>query len=222
MEKACYRGRIVRPSEFEILAGKESRASKDFPVCCICKNQVHPYGTHGTSTPERFDHKDGVATCPLSATADPRYASLRPRSVNPHQSQQVKSEYLSGHSKHAKLFCKHLAGAAFSQATYNKMLDEADKLAIWSYSGLEMWVVPYVLLTLVDFDVPPSDARDGYRFAFVFDKPSKGTIDDLWLRASDCRFKKVFAPSGKLMTYPAGNPYPVSEAFFNSVPASPR
>lgn len=157
-----------------------------------------------------------MSTCPLSATADPRFAALRPRAIDPSQSERIKREFLTGYSQDAKLFCRYLVGTSFSKEVYNKMLDVADRLAIWSYSGLEMWVVPYALLTLVDFEGRSSAKQQDYRFAFVFDKPSKGAIDDLWLRPSDCRLKKVFCSNGNLMKFPEGNPYPVSETFFTS------
>lgn len=221
MKTACYRGSPVSPSEFEVQAGKDWKARNRYPICCICKNRVHPYGTHSTSTSERFDHEDGVRTCPLSVVADPRYAALRPRDINPCQSRHVKLEYKSWYSRKAKVFCKHLVGSAFSQALYNKMLDEADRLEIWAYSDLRMWCIPYILLTLVDYESLPHSGKSCYRFAFVFDKPAGGTIDDLWLKPSDCKLKKVFSPSGKLMAFPEGNPYPVSEEFFTSVLSSP-
>lgn len=214
MEKALYNGKLLTPEQFEKKASREWQEKGLFARCPIqhCNRVVSPYGVHSLKVTPRFDHPDGVHDCPLSSTADVRYRNLQPRSVNPEVAQQTKNNYLATTSRQAKVFLAFILGNAFSQTVYNKMLDRVDELSIWSYADITNWSIPYILATLLDYKT-----SKGHDYQCNFQKPRNGFIDDLWLTPEGCKLAKEFSNSGTLMTYPEGNPYPVSEAFFQSI-----
>lgn len=88
------------------------------------------------------------------------------------------------------------------------MIQRADHNNIWSYVGIEVWAIPYILLSLENFSTPPSPTKMGYNFHFVLRKARGTKISALW-GGSPCSIEKVFSDSGHRVSA-SDNPYPVT------------
>ncbi len=177
MKTAVYRGKLVSAGQFVNLA-PHWKENGEYATCPLCGNNVHPYGPHSTRVHSRFDHIDGVTWCPNSNAADPRYMHLRPSDVDLEQARMLREVFFrTPNSQRAFEFCRYLVGRGFEESTFEGLIAQADRLNIWSYKQLPLWVIPYVLLTLDTFVVP---SRNGtFTVAFRFLKPASGDIDDL-------------------------------------------
>lgn len=209
MKTAVFRGKLVTPEQFVNVA-PHWKQTGDHADCPLCANRVHPYGAHSPGVTSRFDHVDGVIWCPNSNTADPRYLHLRPSEVDPEQAHLLREVFLgTPNSQRAFEFCRYLVGRGFDESVFESLITQADRINIWSYKRIPLWVVPYILLTLETFTVQSKNGE--FKIAFRFSKPATGTVDDLWIKPHDCQLVKLFPDSEKLCQYPEGNPYPLSE-----------
>jgi hypothetical protein len=116
----------------------------------------------------------------------------------------------------AYTFCRNLCRAKnLAHGQFRSMVKRAEKKRIWSYVGIQLWAVPYILLTLEDFSAIGKNNQQ-YGFHFVFQKPrgSGGTgIAALWSSQNGCKISKVFSDNGNPVRT-GDNPYPVSELAF--------
>lgn len=216
MKTAMYQNQEVTPAAHRRLAGGKWKELDQWPHCKICKTKVHPSFVHSLNHTERFDHVDGVANCPLSSKADPRYLALKPSEVDVKAARIIRGVFF-----HTPLinqsfeFCEYYVGrAAFNQLVFDQLLLETDRLQIWGYKNLALWTLPFIFFTLIDFTIPGRDGKPAFEVQFRFIKPSHGLIDDLWIKPESCQLEKVFRNTGKRTSIPRGNPYPLSEANF--------
>ena len=211
MKTAIFRDKLVTSDQFVNLAPRW-RQTGEHADCPLCGNQVHPYGPHSTKVPPRFDHVDGINWCPNSNTADPRYMHLRPSDVDLEQAHLLREVFLgTQNSQRAFEFCRYLVGRGFDEPVFEALIAQADRVNIWRYKQLPLWVVPYILLTLDTFTVPSKNGN--FTVAFRFIKPTAGFVDDLWIQSHDCQLLKLFPDTEKPCLYPEGNPYPLNEIF---------
>ncbi len=213
MKTAIYAGRVVTPHEFQRLAGSDWREKNRWATCKICETKVHPNFMHSIKAQARFDHLDNAPECPLSSKADPRYAALRPSEVDMGAVERVRTVFLySAFYLQAMRFCEfHIGRNGFNEDVFKSMVERGDQMRIWGYRNIAAWTLPYVLLSLCDFQIP--SAKGTFEIQFHLLKPV-GLIDDLWLKPGDCKLAKIFRDSGKQVNLPEGNPYPVSEGYF--------
>lgn len=69
--------------------------------------------------------------------------------------------------------CRTLCGRGnLSGERFLDLVRIADTLDVWSYRNLELWTVPFILLTLDDFEGVSRGGNDLY-FRFVFQKPAR-------------------------------------------------
>lgn len=211
MKTAVFRGKLISADQFVNLV-PHWRETGEYAVCPLCGNNVHPYGTHSLKVRSRFDHVDGVTWCPDSNTADPRYAALRPKDVDLEQAILLRKVFFTTqNSQRSFEFCRHLVGRGFDEATFEGLIAQADRINIWSYKQIPLWVVPYILLTLDTFVVHSKNSA--FTVAFRFLKPAASEVDRLWLTPHECKLMKLFLDTEKPCLYPEGNPYPLSELF---------
>ncbi len=97
--------------------------------------------------------------------------------------------------KTAYAFMHTLCGrSSLSAESFKICVHRADRQGIWAYKGIKLWVIPYILLTFVDFIKRGKSGNFAFRFVFI--KPSRTTADILWLNPERCSLNKVFADSG--------------------------
>ncbi len=211
MKTAVFRGRLVSAEQFVNLA-PHWRQTGEYANCPLCGNTVHPYGAHSTKVQPRFDHVDGINWCPNSNTTDPRYIHLRPSDVDLEQAKLLREIFFGTHySQRAFEFCRYLVGKGFDVPAFEGLIAQADRINIWSYKQIPLWVIPYILLTLDTFTVHGKNST--FTVAFRFIKPAIGNVDSLWIQPHDCKLIKLFPNTEKPYQYPEGNPYPLSEIF---------
>lgn len=209
MKTAVFKDKLVTPEQFVNMAPRWKQGN-EHADCPLCWNRVHPYGAHSPNVTSRFDHEDGVTWCPNSNTADPRYKNLRPSEVDLEQARLLRAVFLGSQNvQRAFEFCRYLVGKGFDEATFSGLIAQADRINIWSYKRIPLWVIPYVFLTLDNFTV--SGKNGNFTVAFRLLKPAAGTIDDLWIEPHKCKLVKLFPDSEKLCQYPEGNPFPLDE-----------
>lgn len=211
MKQALFKNQLVTPNQFVTLA-PHWKQTGEHPQCYICGIETHLYGVHSTNVRSRFDHVDGVSTCPLSNSADQRYLDLRPADIDLEQAKFLKYVFLNtAYYQQAFEFCRYMVGKGFNKARLEELIKQADDLKIWSYKGLPLWVIPYILLTLDNFKI--HNEHNHFNVTFKFEKPSTSNPGDLWLKPHECRLLKTFTDSGTPCLYPADNPYPLSDLF---------
>jgi hypothetical protein len=214
VEKAYYNTTksLVTVAEFLEKAGTDYAKAGIYPRCPGCDEILQIYGAHSTNVVSRFDHKnrpagsDPLDDCGYAHRQDSRFIGLNPTVWNHEQYENVRRDFFSPDNiPTAYCFLLALCGKGnFPVSAFKKCVRRADRKVIWAYSGIPLWIIPYIMLTLMDFETTK------YKFRFVFQKPAKTHADDLWLRSSDCSLVKVFADSGNHFNSP-DNPFPVSK-----------
>jgi len=188
-------GKIVSPEEFLSISGPSWKEREIFPICPSCKAPLSPYGIHSATVPSRFDHPNG-SNCPLSSHPDPRYAYLTPSEWDPEGERRLKAEFcLINNLKETYAACLKICGT-LSGEEFIDMCRMAEKRGIFRYKGLSLWILPYLLSTLIDL---PKVGRRTQPFRLILIKPKKEFLDILWLRPKECRLEKHFANTGKPM-----------------------
>lgn len=223
MEKARYgsvHGPLVTPVEFHTRATARYKERGIFPYCDACQEIVHLYGVH-TSNPKivpRFDHPnlspdaDPLDDCIL-ADRNPRLRGLYPDGYDNRAGEKIRNQFFEpDFLAHAYAFCLNLCRQGNLPADkFRSMLQRADRKRIWAYVGIQVWAIPYILLTLENFSAVSNNAKS-YVFHFTFQKPRGTGISALWTE-QQCQVNKVFSSNGEPFQA-KDNPYPVSKTAF--------
>jgi hypothetical protein len=223
MEKARYgsiHGPLVDPVEFHTRATADYKQKGILPYCDGCREVVHLYGVH---TPNRkviprFDHADlpadadSLDDCVLANRND-LWRGLQPDGYDDARGQKIRAQFMEpAFLAKAYVFCLSLCRAGnLPQRKFRSMLQRADRKRVWAYADIEVWTIPYILLSLENFSAKAANGR-GYEVNFVFKKPRGTGVAALWTHQQDCKILKVF--SGGKEVRSSDNPYPVSEAAF--------
>ena len=214
-------GPQVDPIEFHTRATARPDIKGIFPYCDSCHEIVHLYGVHtpNPDTVPRFDHSDLLPDAdPLDdcvlADRNPRFRGLYPDGYDDLRGERIRAQFFEPEFlAQGYAFCRDLCRKGnLSAKKFRSMLRRADRKRIWAYVDIEVWSIPYILLTLENFSARSKNGHE-YEFHFVFRKPRGSSIAALWTHQQDCRIVKVFSRNGEEVQ--AGdNPYPVSEAAF--------
>lgn len=93
------------------------------------------------------------------------------------------------------------------------MISLADKKKIWSYVGIELWMIPYMLLTLCNFQ-----HNKGFGFHFILHKQRKNDLSITEIFSSKSEIQKVFTDSHMLMSKSPNNPLVINKMnYFNII-----
>jgi len=210
-------GKRVSPQEFIQLASPKFRERGILPYCAACGEPVDPYGVHTPGGATRFDHANRPEDAnPLDdcilADRNPRFKGMHPSSFDSEHGQQLREKFFDLENlKRTYCFMWKLCGAKnFPIRSLVKTLERADKKRIWSYSGIPLWTIPYILLTLDNFT-----HNKGFGFHFFIQKKKSSYLDDLWSGQSNNNLCKVFTDSGQLIEKSSSqNPMPITEDNF--------
>jgi len=171
MDKARYgsiHGPLVGPIEFLRKATPQYKQKGIFPYCDACHEIVHLYASH-TPNPNitpRFDHPnlppnaDPLDDCIL-ACRNSRFHGLAPDGFDDARGRKIHSQfYESDFRAKAYVFCWNLCRTGnLPSEKFQSMLRRADKMRIWAYSGIQLWAIPYILLTLENFSAESKNRR---------------------------------------------------------------
>lgn len=214
---AQHEGPLVTPEEFIRRATPLHKERGIFPYCPSCREIVDLYGVHSPGVTSRFDHKnlpagtDSLDDCIL-ANRNTRFRGMEPDDWDDEAGKKLRAEFFTEENiRTAYAFCLQMCRSGnLPVKKFRSMVARADRKNIWSYAGITLWIVPYILLTLENFAHEPRDGGRRYEFHFLFDKPKGTSISVLWVRPRDCRLKKVFSNSG-MPVRADDNPFPISE-----------
>uniref|UniRef100_E6QGM0 Uncharacterized protein n=1 Tax=mine drainage metagenome TaxID=410659 RepID=E6QGM0_9ZZZZ len=194
-EQAIFQGRAVTPEQFLAMVGPEYRQLRIYPTCPSCGSDLAPYGVHSTKVQSRFDHPDKTG-CPLSSTPDARYAFLRPNGWDWAARERLFARLCETENlKETYSVCRRIIPGLNSEEFY-RACQRAYQYGVFGYRGIELWVLPYLLVTLEDF--PKNDKRS-IPYRFVLHKPDHTAIDVLWLEPQNCVLRAYFADTGNPM-----------------------
>lgn len=210
-------GPMVTPEEFAERATPLYKERRIFPYCPSCGEPLDLYGLHSPNVVSRFDHKnlapdaDPLDDCIL-ANRNSRFWGLEPDDWDDEAGRKLRAAFFTEDNvKLAYGFGLQLCRKGnFPTDKFRRMIRRADRKNVWSYAGIKLWVIPYILMTLDNFTQVSAKNGSNFDFHFVFDKPKGTSASVLWTRPRDCRLKKVFSKSGAAVRA-ADNPFPVSE-----------
>ncbi len=122
---------------------------------------------------------------------------------NAAEGQRVRREFFDEVAvKTAYAFCLSFVGTGnLPLAKFQEMIDRADRLDIWSYTGMDIWCIPHILLLLADFGV---GTERPCHFALV--QTSK--LSAIWYDARPVLIKKLFSDTGRQAKMIGGQPSP--------------
>jgi len=171
---------MVDPVQFLARATPRYKERGIYPYCDACHEIVHLYGAHSTNpgTIPRFDHPDlppdadPLDDCVL-ANRNPRLRGLSPDGYDDVRGKRIRDQFLdSGQLSQAYAFCLDLCRTGnLPAAKFRSMFRRADRKRVWSYSGIQSWAIPYVLLTLETS--PPGRKREGIRISLRIAETSR-------------------------------------------------
>lgn len=205
---------LVTVGECCTLYGLKSENRGIHLFCPLCHQPVFMYGANSMNVTARFHHLEGAEECSFSNNLGARYSWLIPRDVDIEGGKRLKeSVFEKENLRQIYAFCHYLLRKQpFPTEKFCKLIKLADRRNIWVYRDLPFWAVGYILMTLCDFEGARNDGTKYiYRFVLGEDRPK--TIEGLWENEGRYNLHKVF-DGGKIMDYPPGNPYEVSEENF--------
>lgn len=224
MEKAYYNTtkQLVTVAEFMARAGASHKDKHIFPYCPGCGAKLTVYAAHSHESQSDFRHPE------LPLEVDPRddciYAhrqreqdcSLKPSSLDETKRTIVRERFFENENlRMAYGFMFDLCGKGSLKAdSFRTCTRRADIRGVWAYHGIQLWVIPYILLTFGDFIKQGQNGE--FTFRFVFDKPKRAKAEALWITPEKCSLKKVFADSGNTIAG-QNNPLPVSKQQYHEV-----
>lgn len=213
---ACFRkpnGKLVSPEEFLRLAGNDYKSKQIFPYCPECDEKLVISNASNVGNKTFYRHypnnamdENGIESCSLREKKSNRqgwYCS----SFDFQQSDRIKQAFLTKENLiKAYAFCWTLCGKGnLKFDTFSQMLKLAYAKKIWAYSGIKLWHIPYILLTLKNFK-----HRSSFEFHFVLHKQGDSNKEISTLFNGTSEIQKVFTDSGKLMGQSPNNPLPIS------------
>lgn len=174
-------------------------------IAAIPSVRRHPYYRH-KDTDDGFD-------CPLLEKNEDRFKHLNPQNLNECQAAFFREQFYKDENiKRSFNFMGEICGATiFRKTNFNNCMKIADGKNIWAYSGIQLWVIPYILLTLERYTATSRIGKP-YSFHFHFEKPKRSPLDDIWLTPAKCKLAKVYYGTGTLAYSTHENPLPLSEA----------
>ena len=191
-------GQMVTPEEFITKHGAQWRRRGILPPRCpCCQEDLHLYGAHSLNVTTSFHHPDGT-TCMLSSASDPRLKGLKPAAGwDVSAGRRLKSTFCTErHLSQGYAACHALCLRRLRAHEFVRFCHLADDINLWAYKGMNLTLIPYVLVTLDDLDIDEQVKRH-YPLRLVLQKPRHMPIDALWTTPDVCRIVPVFTDSGR-------------------------
>jgi len=182
--------KYVTVAEFLAEIGPNYKEKGIIPKCPCSGCALYIHGGHSPNTSSNFSHmpKQNIeCKCrndyngPLGI---PEYDSLL------FKDKVCKEENI----KKIYQLCLSACGKGnFPAKKYMELIKKANHLNIWQYKGIELWMVPYILLTLDDFQAKSKSGK-GYEYRFIL---LENSYLDLLCQINEIKISKIFADSQK-------------------------
>lgn len=208
--RIAHYGGDVTPEQFVAKAGNRRREKGIHARCKTCGDDVYVHGVESLRSASSFHHlpRPEEATpaddCVLADRTD-RFDLLRTDHLNDARGRALRAAFLTGPDLLAAYaFCRSLCGrTGLTMGEFRDLLVRADRQGIWSFVGLEVWMVPMVLLAIEDF------ARgEPHAFHFLL-KKGRAERGTLLTGRRDVKLLKVFSDSGRPVRAGGRVPNPV-------------
>lgn len=179
-----FKRKAITPKEFISEFGADYKIKGIFPKCLHCGEDVFTYGTSSIEVTSRFKHHSGKS-------CNPTHIGEGTITFDFKHGEEVKKEFCETDTIcKSYVLCLNMVGRRkFSTNTFLTLCKRADKRNIWSYAGIEVWMIPYILLTLSDLTITISQDKS-FQIRFVLDKNF-----DLLSREKICNIEKIYADS---------------------------
>lgn len=222
--RACYgrpNGLQLSPEEFIKRAGNNYKLNNIYPYCPECDEKLIIVNVSSTLNNTFYKHYDlandidseSIEVCSLRSKKSNRqgwYCS----SFDFSRGAIIRDKFLEKDNLlKAYCFCWSLCGKGnLSLKQFHKMIKLANKKKIWSYVGVELWMIPYMLLTLCDFQ-----HHKGFAFHFILHKNQNNHLNIAEIFSSSSQIQKVFSNSQRLMGKSPNNPLDITESNYLQV-----
>lgn len=187
-----FKRKDISPKEFISEFGVEYQEKNIFPRCLFCNEQVFIYGISSTLVTSRFKHFSGKS-CQINISGG--FGGVHPGFYFPNV-EKIKEEFCKKETiTKVYTLCLNMVGKGnFPVEVFAELCKKADQKHIWGYVGLEIWMLPYILLTLKDITLRSKDNQNTYDIRFVLDKNSNFKSN-----TTICNIEKIYVNSQKLI-----------------------
>lgn len=216
--EACFgriNGKLCTPEEFLRKAGNDYKTKKIFPYCPECDEPLIVVNQSNISKPTFYKHYDldksidgeSIEICSLRSKKSARQGWFCTK-FDFERGERIRNAFFSQDNLcNSYSFCWSLCGKGnLSIAQFHKMINLADKKKIWCYANIELWMIPYMLLTLCNFQ-----HHKGFGFHFILHKRRRNNLSISEIFSSDSEIQKVFTDSQKLMSESPNNPLSITQ-----------
>ncbi|MFC1040778.1 hypothetical protein ACFGWM_03430 [Pasteurella multocida] len=223
--KACLgypNGHLCTPEEFLRRVGNDYKTKHIFPFCPECDERlilVNPSNILKSTFYKHYDldgaiDAESIEICSLRSKKSVRQGWFC-SDFDFERGKSIREAFLEQDNLCAAYcFCWSLCGKGnLSFEQFRQMLHLADKKKIWSYANIELWMIPYMLLTLCNFQ-----HHKGFVFHFILHKQYKNQLNFTDIFSSGTEIQKVFTESHRLMAKSPNNPLSITkENYLNLV-----
>ena len=181
---------LITVEEFYRLYSREYEQGLIYPVCPNCGRKLILYGIHSLEVKARFNHPEHSENCELS---DTKKAAQIPD--YDFQNRKILDE-LKNQENRKKIYavCKDIINNKFKFSEFYELEKIAKNRNIYYYKNLEIWMIPYILLTLKNFDIMKKNGDGLYTVQFVLKNSLRATIGNKHLKFE---LNKIFSDSKK-------------------------
>lgn len=166
-----------------------------YPVCPNCERRLYLCAIHSIKRKAYFKHPKESGDCEFlgikKAKNFPSYDFNNNKIIEELENQE--------NIKRIYAICLELIGkrSKFKHKEMRELIDIAKRKNIFYYKGLEIWMIPYILLTLKDFSIWQKDRKKTYQIRFVM---KNILIKILTKQNIKNKIQKVFSDSGKIIS----------------------
>lgn len=141
------------------------------PMCPVCQQPMHPYGTNGIATDARFDHLDNFKC--LSPTPIASFSTMAALPRDPSKAPQAKA-FVFAHLNLIYDVCRKMCPGLLWTEFFH-LIEEASKNNIWDLKDFDPVYTPYLLLC--GAKVFPKGTNRSFDVHFVLEPNTQGPGD---------------------------------------------
>lgn len=183
--KHPYHWKYITVAEYiKDMGAGAPQSMEERPICPVCGQRMTVVAANTACTSGHFSHLPKSDFCPTKEKAGARYQEFPPTSPDMEAARRMKEYFERNwqiHFSQLDFFVKGLSKIEFLEA-----LTLADRARIWEYAHLEIFHIPYILATLMDF--PPERSRKNKdknkireKYFRCFFDATVQRYDDLWI-----------------------------------------
>lgn len=200
-------GEIIDVDDFVINYGTRYKRRNITPVCPCCDSPLHLYGQHSDNVDTIFHHHDNHPPCLIASETNEK-TGWRPKNWDFKNRHKVRAAFLNDDEalRDAYAMCWKMLNlrGVLPAEKFASLIKKADQKGIWAYKGMRPWAVPFLLMTLDDFDYRTSGGKHfSFRFMIKGKRARLGNeADAIWSRGGrSAVLHKIGMPSGEIHSH---------------------